>query len=64
MIAPDDWHCHLRDGAALSRTVVDQARYFSRSIVMPNVVPPVESVEQAEVEEQQEVELEVSRRGK
>jgi dihydroorotase len=48
MIAPDDWHCHLRDGAALSRTVVDQARYFSRSIVMPNLVPPVESVEQGE----------------
>ena len=38
---PDDWHLHLRDGAALSRTVTDTARYFSRAIAMPNLRPPV-----------------------
>ncbi|WP_346839206.1 dihydroorotase [Microbulbifer sp. SAOS-129_SWC] len=39
--APDDWHIHLRDGAALARTVGDAARQFRRAIVMPNLVPPV-----------------------
>ena len=38
---PDDWHTHLRDGAALSLTVADAAKYFGRSIVMPNLIPPV-----------------------
>jgi len=38
---PDDWHLHLRDNAALKRTVVDTARYFSRAIVMPNLRPPI-----------------------
>tara|TARA_R110002153_G_scaffold18021_3_gene63015 strand:+ start:63849 stop:64898 length:1050 start_codon:yes stop_codon:yes gene_type:complete len=38
---PDDWHLHLRDNAALKRTVPDTARYFSRAIVMPNLRPPV-----------------------
>ncbi len=44
---PDDWHIHLRDGAALSRTVGDAAQQFSRAIVMPNLVPPVMTTEQA-----------------
>lgn len=38
---PDDWHLHLRDGAALSGTVPSAARYFGRAIVMPNLTPPV-----------------------
>ncbi len=38
---PDDWHLHLRDGAALTTTVVDSARYMGRAIIMPNLVPPV-----------------------
>ncbi len=38
---PDDWHIHLRDGAALARTVPDVARVFGRAIIMPNLVPPV-----------------------
>ena len=38
---PDDWHVHLRDGAALATTVNDISRYFGRAIVMPNLVPPV-----------------------
>jgi len=38
---PDDWHLHLRDDAALNRTVPDTARNFSRAIIMPNLRPPV-----------------------
>ncbi|WP_440877245.1 dihydroorotase [Thalassotalea sp. PLHSN55] len=38
---PDDWHIHLRDGEVLPNTVADISRYFSRVIVMPNLVPPV-----------------------
>ncbi len=41
---PDDWHVHLRDGAALAHTCADMARYFGRVIVMPNLTPPVTSV--------------------
>ena len=44
---PDDWHIHLRDGEALTRTVGDAAQQFSRAIVMPNLVPPVMNTEQA-----------------
>ena len=38
---PDDWHLHLRDGAALAAVVPDSARQFARAIVMPNLRPPV-----------------------
>ncbi|MDF2444833.1 MAG: pyrC3 [Moraxellaceae bacterium] len=44
---PDDWHVHLRDGAALAHTVPAMARYFGRAIVMPNLVPPARSTEEA-----------------
>ena len=44
---PDDWHIHLRDDAYLARTVGDAARYFGRVLVMPNLVPPVTTVELA-----------------
>lgn len=44
LIKPDDWHCHLRDGPYLSRTVPDIARQFSRAIVMPNLNPPVTDI--------------------
>jgi dihydroorotase len=44
---PDDWHIHLRDGVALTRTVGDVAQQFARAIVMPNLVPPVLNTEQA-----------------
>ena len=44
---PDDWHLHLRDGAALMRTVGDTSRYFARAIVMPNLSPPVINTKQA-----------------
>lgn len=38
---PDDWHLHLRDGVSLNTTVSAAARYFGRSIIMPNLTPPV-----------------------
>lgn len=38
---PDDWHLHLRDGAALRDIVADTARRFARAIVMPNLPAPV-----------------------
>ena len=44
---PDDWHVHLRDGDYLADTVRDLARYFGRAIIMPNLNPPVDSVELA-----------------
>jgi dihydroorotase len=44
---PDDWHVHLRDGDYLPATVRDIARYFGRALVMPNLVPPVDSVDAA-----------------
>ncbi len=38
---PDDWHLHLRDGAALASVVKFTAARFGRAIVMPNLKPPV-----------------------
>jgi dihydroorotase len=44
---PDDWHVHLRDGAALAAVAAHTARQFARAIVMPNLKPPVTTVEEA-----------------
>jgi dihydroorotase len=44
---PDDWHLHLRDGAALQAVLADTARRFGRAIVMPNLKPPVTTVDAA-----------------
>jgi len=38
---PDDWHLHLRDGAAMAAVLPYTARQFARAIVMPNLKPPV-----------------------
>ena len=38
---PDDWHLHLRDGAAMAAVLPYTARQFARAIVMPNLRPPV-----------------------
>jgi dihydroorotase len=38
---PDDWHVHLRDGAAMAAVVGATARVFGRALVMPNLKPPV-----------------------
>ena len=44
---PDDWHVHLRDGAALGCVVGFTAERFGRAIVMPNLQPPVTTTAQA-----------------
>ena len=41
---PDDWHLHLRDGAALKAVLPDTTARFARAIVMPNLRPPVTNV--------------------
>jgi dihydroorotase len=38
---PDDWHLHLRDGAAMAAVLPFTAMRFARAIVMPNLKPPV-----------------------
>jgi dihydroorotase len=40
---PDDWHLHLRDGAAMAAVLPATAAQFARAIVMPNLRPPVTS---------------------
>jgi dihydroorotase len=47
IIRPDDWHLHLRDGDAMKSVLPDTARRFARAIVMPNLRPPVTTVEAA-----------------
>ncbi len=44
---PDDWHVHLRDGSLLEAVVAQTARVFHRAVVMPNLQPPITSVESA-----------------
>lgn len=44
---PDDWHLHLRDGAALKTVLPDTAKQFARAIVMPNLRPPVTNIQLA-----------------
>lgn len=44
---PDDWHLHVRNGAILKTVIAHTARQFGRAIIMPNLKPPVTSVEQA-----------------
>ena len=44
---PDDWHVHLRDGAAMRSVVGATARVFGRAVVMPNLKPPVTTVDAA-----------------
>lgn len=47
LLRPDDWHLHLRDGAALAAVLPHSARQFGRAIIMPNLKPPVTTVDQA-----------------
>jgi dihydroorotase len=44
---PDDWHLHLRDGAAMAAVLPFTAARFARAIVMPNLKPPVTTTESA-----------------
>ena len=44
---PDDWHLHLRDGDVMRSVVVPTSRVFRRAVVMPNLQPPITSVQSA-----------------
>lgn len=44
---PDDWHLHLRDGSGMPSVLSHTAAHFGRAIVMPNLTPPVTTVEAA-----------------
>jgi dihydroorotase len=44
---PDDWHLHIRTGAALKDVVNFSAAQFRRAVIMPNLQPPVTTVQQA-----------------
>jgi dihydroorotase len=45
---PDDWHLHLRDGAAMAAVLPFTARQFGRAIVMPNLKPPITTATMAQ----------------
>ena len=45
---PDDWHLHVRDGAMLKAALPFTAKHFARAIIMPNLLPPVCTVKDAE----------------
>jgi dihydroorotase len=47
LVRPDDWHLHVRDGAALATVVPHTARRFGRALIMPNLRPPVTTTAQA-----------------
>jgi len=47
LIQPDDWHLHVRDGKTLDSVIPPTARRFARAIIMPNLRPPITTVEQA-----------------
>ncbi|MGB8339209.1 MAG: dihydroorotase [Burkholderiales bacterium] len=44
---PDDWHLHLRDGELMRDVLPDTAKRFARAIIMPNLKPPITTVEAA-----------------
>lgn len=44
---PDDWHIHFRDGIAMRNVLADTARVFGRAIAMPNLRPPVLTLDDA-----------------
>jgi dihydroorotase len=47
IIRPDDWHLHLRDGGQLRAVLPHTAKQFARAIIMPNLRPPVTTVDMA-----------------
>lgn len=48
LIKPDDWHLHVRDGASIAAVLPDTTRRFARAIIMPNLQPPITSVQAAQ----------------
>ena len=44
---PDDWHLHVRQGDILKTVIAHTATQFARAIIMPNLNPPILTVDQA-----------------
>lgn len=44
---PDDFHLHVRDGAALAAVLPHSAAQFQRAVIMPNLRPPITTADQA-----------------
>ncbi len=44
---PDDWHLHVRDGDAMRAVLPHTTAQFARAIIMPNLKPPVRTVDDA-----------------
>lgn len=49
IVQPDDWHLHLRDGVILKSVLMHTIAQFRRAIIMPNLNPPITTVEQAHI---------------
>jgi len=47
IIKPDDWHVHFRDGELMKAVLPETSRHFQRAIVMPNLIPPILSGQDA-----------------
>ena len=47
LIQADDWHLHIRDGQVMKDVLADTARQFARAVIMPNLKPPVTTVDLA-----------------
>ena len=47
IVRPDDWHLHLRDGTILKSVLPYTSKIFGRSIIMPNLIPPITTVQDA-----------------
>ncbi len=47
IIRPDDWHLHLRDGSMMKAVVPYSSAVYGRAIIMPNLVPPITTVDAA-----------------
>lgn len=47
ILKPDDWHLHVRSGGELQSVIGMSSAQMGRAIIMPNLCPPITSVEQA-----------------
>lgn len=47
LLQPDDWHLHVREGAAMAAVVPHSAAQFARALIMPNLKPPITNTEAA-----------------
>lgn len=50
---PDDWHLHVRNGSVLRAVLPHTTRQFARAIIMPNLKPPIVTLDQAKAYHQE-----------